>query len=152
MARSGGAGAGQAAFAGALSRDPTRVETLARLDVLSRLLDSAFVLPGTNIRFGLDGIIGLVPGIGDLVSAALSSYIVFEARRLGLPRRKLARMVGNVAFDAAIGIVPFLGDAADVLFKANRRNVRILREHLEAQDRQERGVVDANYRVVERPR
>lgn len=132
--------------------DPSRAETLARLDALSRLLDSAFVLPGTNFRFGIDGVIGLVPGIGDLVSTALSSYIIWEARRLGLPRWKIARMIGNVAIDAAVGVVPFLGDAADVIFKANRRNMRILRDHLHRESLDARGVIDAEYRVVERTR
>ena len=146
------AGPTMAFFDKQLAGTPSQAETLARLDALSRLLDNAFVLPGTNIRFGLDGIIGLVPGIGDLVTTALSSYIIWEARRLGLPGWKIARMIGNVAFDAAIGIVPLLGDAADVLFKANRRNMRILREHLEHQSRDARGVIDADYEVVERRR
>ncbi len=135
-----------------LTSEASQAETLARLDALSRLLDNAFVLPGTNIRFGLDGIIGLVPGIGDLVSTALSSYIIWEARRLGLPGWKIARMIGNVAFDAVIGVVPLVGDAADVLFKANRRNMRILREHLDDRSLARRGVVDAEFRVVERAR
>ncbi|MDB5591061.1 DUF4112 domain-containing protein [Enterovirga sp.] len=144
-------------FTGPADRD----ETLARLDALSRLLDSAFVVPGTNVRFGIDGLIGLVPGIGDLVSCALSSYLIWEARRLGLPRWKIARMIGNVAFDTAIGVVPFVGDVADVMFKANRRNMRIIRDHIEAGGgtfpaaRQgpgpgRPGVIDAEYHVVER--
>ena len=131
---------------------PGRAETLARLDAIANLLDSAFVVPGTNIRFGLDGIIGLVPGIGDVVTTALSTYLIWEARRLGLPRWKIARMIGNVAFDGAIGIVPVIGDAFDVLFKANRRNMRIIREHLEREDRAAQGVIDADWRVVERGR
>ena len=130
----------------------SRADTLMRLDALSRLLDNAFVLPGTNIRFGLDGIIGLVPGIGDLVSMGLSSYLIFEARRLGLPRWKIARMVGNVAFDTAIGVIPLIGDAADVLFKANRRNMKIIREHLEKEARLNPNVVDAQFETVERGR
>lgn len=130
----------------------SRADTVMRLDALSRLLDNAFTVPGTNIRFGIDGIIGLVPGIGDLVSMGLSSYLVWEARRLGLPRRKIMRMIGNVAFDTAIGAVPLLGDAADVLFKANRRNMRIIREHLEKEARNAPNVVDAEFDVVERRR
>lgn len=131
---------------------PSRADTVLRLDALSRLLDNAFTVPGTNIRFGLDGIIGLVPGIGDLVSMGLSSYLIWEARRLGLPRRKIVRMIGNVAIDTAIGAVPLLGDAADVLFKANRRNMRIIREHLEQEARSRPDVVDAEFDVVERRR
>jgi hypothetical protein len=130
----------------------SRADTVMRLDAISRLLDSAFVLPGTNIRFGIDGVIGLVPGIGDLVTTALSTYLIWEARRLGLPRRKIARMVGNVAFDAVIGAVPLLGDAADIMFKANRRNMRIIREHLEREGHRRPDVVDAEFDVVERRR
>jgi hypothetical protein len=102
-----------------------------RVDRLSRLLDTAFAIPGTNIRFGVDGMIGLVPWIGDAVTTALSAWIVYEAWRLGVPRALLARMVVNVALDGAIGIVPVAGDVFDVLWRANRRNVRLLREHLE---------------------
>lgn len=147
------AGPDTASFDRSLAGPANRAETLARLDALSRLLDTAFVVPGTRIRFGLDGVIGLVPGIGDLVSAALSTYLIWEARRLGLPVWKLARMVANVAFDTAIGAVPIVGDAVDVLFKANRRNMRIIREHLERDGTLVRpDIVDAEYRVVERPR
>lgn len=134
--------------------EPSRAETLRRLEALARLLDGAFTVPGTSLRFGLDSVIGLVPGIGDLVTTGISGYIVWEARRLGLPRWKLARMVGNIALDTTVGIVPLVGDVADVFFKANRRNLRIIREHF---DRMEpRGsapsVIDAEYSVVERHR
>ena len=152
MAQTYHAGAFEAAAFTIPGLSRSRADTLARLDAISRLLDSAFVLPGTTIRFGLDGIIGLVPGIGDLVTTCLSTYLIFEARRLGLPRRKIARMVGNVAFDAAIGIVPFIGDAADVLFKANRRNMRIIRDHLEREGWGAKDVVDAEFEVMERRR
>ncbi|TDR85203.1 DUF4112 domain-containing protein [Enterovirga rhinocerotis] len=130
-----------------------RADTIARLDALSRLLDNAFVVPGTKIRFGLDGVIGLVPGIGDMITTGLSAYLIFEARRLGLPRRAIARMVANLAFDAAIGIVPLVGDAADVMFKANRRNMRILREHLDREGHGARpDIVDAEFEVMGRRR
>lgn len=130
---------------------PSRADTLMRLEALSRLLDNAFVVPGTKLRFGLDGLIGLVPGIGDLVTTVLASYLILEAHRLGLPRRKLARMIANVAFDTALGIVPVVGDAADMLFKSNRRNLRIIREHLEGAARGP-DVADAEFEVVERRR
>ena len=116
--------------AGFSAAPPSRAESVVRLEQLSALLDSAFKVPGTNVRLGLDSLIGLVPGIGDLVSTAVSSYIIWEARRLGLPRWKIARMIGNVALDTTVGAVPLLGDVADVFFKANRRNMRIIREHL----------------------
>ena len=107
----------------------TRRERIERLDRLATLLDTAFVIPGTNIRFGADALIGLAPGIGDSVTTALAAYIVYEAHRLGAPRRVLIRMIGNVAIDGIVGAVPVLGDLFDVAFRANRRNVRILREH-----------------------
>ena len=110
---------------------PTRADSVARLDALSRLLDSAFPIPGTNQRVGIDALLGLIPGIGDLVSTALSSYLIWEARQLGLPRWKIARMIGNVAADTVLGAIPFAGDVFDVFFRANRRNMKILRDHLE---------------------
>lgn len=121
---------GDAAFGSApLSRE----QRLARLDALARLLDTAFVIPGTNIRYGLDGLIGLVPVVGDVITTALSLWIVREARELGAPWHVTARMVGNVALDGAIGLVPVLGDAFDVVFRANLRNLRLLRRWIERQ-------------------
>jgi hypothetical protein len=110
----------------------SRAERVARLDALATLLDTAFPVPGTNIRFGFDVLIGLVPGIGDAVSTAMSLYIVHEAYALGVPRRVIARMLANVALDGIIGAVPLVGDAFDVLWRANRRNLALLRSHLAA--------------------
>jgi hypothetical protein len=107
----------------------SRRERIERLDRIATLLDTAFVLPGTNIRFGADALIGLVPGVGDSVTTALAAWIVYEAHKLGVPRRVLIRMIGNVAIDGLVGSVPVFGDIFDVAFRANRRNVRILREH-----------------------
>jgi len=104
-------------------------ERIERLDWLSRLLDIAFTLPGTNIRFGAEAIMRLVPGIGDAAASVLSSLILYEAHRLGASRRILIRMAGNVAIEAFAGSVPIVGDLFDVAFRANRRNVQILREH-----------------------
>jgi hypothetical protein len=104
-------------------------ERLDRLDRLSRLLDVAFVVPGTNIRFGAEAVMRLVPGIGDAAASALSCIILYEAHRLGVPRRLMIRMAGNVAIEAAAGAVPVIGDLFDVAFRANRRNVRLLREY-----------------------
>jgi hypothetical protein len=109
---------------------PTQADSIARITALAKFLDSAFVIPGTNKRFGMDSVIGLVPGIGDAISAALASYIIWEARQLGLPRWKIARMISNVAIDTAIGAVPFAGDVFDVFFKANQRNLRIIHDHI----------------------
>ena len=113
----------------------TREQRLARLEALAKLLDVAFVVPGTNIRYGIDGLIGLVPVIGDIITTAISLWLVKEARALGAPWHVTARMLGNVALDGAVGIVPFVGDAFDVMFRANIRNMRMLRKWLDKQPR-----------------
>jgi hypothetical protein len=113
------------------SRGLSDGERLARLETLATLMDAALVIPGTNVRIGFDALIGLVPGIGDLISAAVSGFVIVEARRLGAPRWLLARMAGNVALDAIGGTIPLLGDLFDVAFRANLKNVRLLRRHLE---------------------
>jgi len=110
----------------------SRRDALARLDRLARLFDTAFVVPGTNIRFGVEAVMRLVPGIGDAAASALSCYLLYEAHRLGVPPRIFARMLLNVAIEGAAGTVPFLGDAFDVAFRANRRNVALLRDHFES--------------------
>jgi hypothetical protein len=110
---------------------PNVSDSVARISLLAKVLDSAIQIPGTNRTIGIDPLIGLIPVVGDAISAALSSYIVWEAKQLGIPRWKLARMIGNIAADTAIGAVPFLGDLFDVAFKSNRRNLRIVLEHLE---------------------
>ncbi len=103
---------------------------LGHLRALSRLLDNAFTIPGTRFRFGLDALIGLVPGLGDAVSAAFSGYLVLQASRLGAPKSVLNRMVANVAIDTVVGWVPLLGDLFDVAWKSNARNMALLEEHL----------------------
>jgi len=113
------------------TRPRSRAERIARMDALARLLDTAFVVPGTRIRFGMDGLIGLVPGIGDAVTTVLSLWIVYEAHQLGAPRHMLVRMLGNVALDGVVGSVPVAGDVFDVMWKANRRNVRLLLDWLQ---------------------
>ena len=113
----------------------TREQRLARLDALSRLLDVAFVVPGTNIRYGIDGLIGLVPVLGDIITTAISLWVVREARALGAPWYLTTRMLGNVALDGVIGLVPVAGDAFDVMFRANVRNVRMLQRWLDKQPR-----------------
>jgi hypothetical protein len=115
----------------ARARDQYRDHRLGRLDALAKLFDTALVVPGTNIRFGLDALIGLFPGIGDLITTATSLYIVYEARRLGAPKHLILRMIGNIAVDGVVGAVPVVGDAFDVLFRSNRRNMELLRRHVE---------------------
>ncbi len=113
------------------TRTQSRQERIARIDALASLLDTAFFIPGTNIRFGLDALIGLVPGIGDAVTTLMSLYIVREARELGAPTHVILRMLANVALDGVIGAVPLVGDAFDVVWRANRRNIALLRKHLD---------------------
>ena len=106
----------------------SREAALARLDALARLFDTAFVIPGTNVRFGVEAVLRLVPGFGDAAASALSCWLLYEAHRLGVPPAIFARMLLNVAIEGIVGAVPIAGDAFDVAFRANRRNVRILRD------------------------
>ena len=119
------------AFDSDFVRPRSRGARVARIDGLATLLDTALVIPGTGVRFGLDALIGLFPGVGDLITTALSLFIVHEAYQLGAPSRVIARMLGNVALDGVFGAVPLVGDAFDVLWRTNRRNMRLLREWLE---------------------
>jgi hypothetical protein len=109
--------------------DPASVR--ARVVMLERLLERSFTIPGVNIPVGLDAIIGLVPVLGDVVTTAMGAYIVWEASNLGLPKWKLARMGANVLFDTAIGAIPVVGDAADLVFRSNSKNLKILLKHLD---------------------
>jgi hypothetical protein len=113
----------------------TREQRLARLDALARLLDVAFILPGTNVRYGIDGIVRLIPVVGDLIASAFSLWLVREARTLGAPWHVTARMLANVALEGTVGMVPIAGDAFDVMFRANMRNMRLLRNWMEKQPR-----------------
>jgi hypothetical protein len=110
-------------------------QRLARLDAVAKLLDIAFVLPGTNIRYGIDGIIRLIPVVGDLIASAFSLWLVREARALGAPWHVTGRMLANVALEGVVGMVPIAGDAFDVMFRANIRNMRMLRRWTDRQPR-----------------
>ncbi len=101
-----------------------------RLEQLARAMDSLFAVPGTSFRVGLDGVIGLIPGIGDAAGAAIALYLVYSAHRVGAPRTLIARMLANVGIDMVAGAVPLVGDVFDFAFKANRRNMDLLRRHL----------------------
>lgn len=103
----------------------------ARVTAMEKLLERSFVIPGTNVPVGLDALIGLIPVLGEIVTAAMGAYIVWEARNLGLPKWKLARMGMNVLFDTAIGAIPLVGDAADVLFRSNTKNLKIILRHID---------------------
>lgn len=120
--------------------------TVERLHGLARILDSAFQVPGTRFRFGLDPIIGLIPGAGDLIAAGLSGYILIEAARIGVPRSVLLRMGWNVAVETVVGAVPLAGDLFDAAYKANNRNIRLLDRYLQTPDqtrKASRGLVAA---------
>lgn len=113
-------------------KDDTRHDSaMRRLDALSYVMDNSIPLPGTNRRFGLDAVIGLVPGFGDAAGSLMSAYIVVQAARLGAPASSLMRMVLNVGIEAVVGAIPFAGDLFDAWFKANARNVRLLRQELD---------------------
>jgi hypothetical protein len=110
-----------------------REAEIRKLETLADWLDSRFVIPGTNVRFGLDSLLGLIPGIGDTVLALPSVYLIMAAQRLGVSRFVLMRMIGNVGVDMLLGAIPVLGDLFDLGFKANRRNIGLLRRHLDQQ-------------------
>lgn len=109
---------------------PPKFASLQRLRKLSRLLDNAIAVPGTNFRIGLDPILGLLPGAGDFVGTALSAYFVIEAARLGLPRATLGKMVFNILLESVVGAVPVLGDLFDFAWKANNKNMALLEAHV----------------------
>lgn len=113
---------------------PDRTRGLGEVETLAWLLDNSIPVPGTGRRFGIDALIGFVPGIGDLVSGGIGLYIVWRGSRIGLPRVVVARMLTNSAVDIAIGSVPIIGDAFDLWFKANTRNLALMRRHLEQPD------------------
>lgn len=121
-------------YAGRMPRSGHAHE-LDRLDKLATLLDSQWRVPLTNWRFGVDAVAAAVPVAGSLSTALVSAYMIKKAHSLGAPGHVLAKMVGNVAFDAVIGSVPALGVVADLMFKANRRNVAMLRRHFEDEGR-----------------
>lgn len=119
---------------------------LGQLEALAWILDSSIPVPGTRLRVGLDAVIGLIPVIGDVVGAALSTYILFMSARQGVPRVTLLRMGFNVTLEALVGLIPFVGDVFDFAWKANRRNVELLRAHIADPSRARRG--DAMFAAV----
>jgi len=124
--RSGGAAGPDSGPAGA---------ELAGLQILAHLLDSAFQIPGLNVRVGLDALLGVIPGLGDIGTSLMSMLVLREANRRGVPRITMARMTANLAIDAAMGTIPILGDAFDIYWKANERNVALLKRHVASDPR-----------------
>ncbi|WP_236033432.1 DUF4112 domain-containing protein [Belnapia mucosa] len=110
-------------------------ETYARLEMIARLLDTKWHIPGTGIRFGADALLSLLPAVGPVASTAVSAYLIWEARRLGVSTGLLIRMLGNLGLDALISAVPVAGSIGDVFFRANLRNMALLRRHLERRGR-----------------
>jgi len=103
---------------------------IRRLEAIADWLDSKFVIPGTKLRFGLDFVLGILPGVGDGVAAVPAAYLILEAQRLGAPPALLMRMGFNVLLDLAVGAIPLVGDLFDLGFKANRRNIALLKQYL----------------------
>ena len=112
-----------------MGNDPQAVRM--RVEALEKLLERAFHIPGTKIPFGLDSIIGLVPVLGDLITAAMGAYMVWEARNLGMSKWQLIRMTANVGIDTAIGAITLVGDAFDLVWRSNTKNLRIIKKHLD---------------------
>lgn len=102
-----------------------------RIEAMEMILERSFVLPGTNYAIGLDSIVGLIPVVGDIITAAMGSYLVWEAKNLGLPRWKLWQMMGRIGFDSAVGAIPVVGDAFDLVYRSNTKNLKAVKKHLD---------------------
>lgn len=112
-----------------LQRDPKSVRQ--RVEVMEKLLERSFTVPGTSKTFGLDVILELIPVVGDVAGAALGSYMIWEARNLNMSKMQMSRMAGNVGVDFLLGLIPFVGIIPDFLFRSNSRNLKIIRRHLD---------------------
>jgi preprotein translocase subunit Sss1 len=124
----------------AVRSETERARSLAEIEAIAWLLDNSIPVPGTGgRRFGIDALIGLVPGIGDLLSGAIGLVVVWRGSRMGVPRVVVARMLANTLLDLAIGSIPVIGDAFDLWFKASTRNLALVRGWLERPDRSTRG-------------
>ena len=132
------------------TRSAAEIElSVARLDALARVMDSALQIPGTNIRMGVDALLGLLPVVGDAISATISSYLIWEAKQMGVSKFVLARMAGNVAIDTVIGAVPFAGDIFDVAYKANMKNVVLLKKHVDKHGLRHAGTIEVDYQRLD---
>jgi hypothetical protein len=112
-----------------IGTDPAAVRQ--RIEALEHLLERAFTIPGTSRKVGLDVVLDLIPTVGSFIGAAMGSYLVWEARNLGMSKLQMARMAGNVGIDWALGLIPFVGAIPDFFFRSNTRNLRIIRRHLD---------------------
>ncbi|MFZ4689877.1 MAG: DUF4112 domain-containing protein [Polymorphobacter sp.] len=102
-----------------------------RIEMMERVLERAFVIPGLNRPIGLDALLGVLPVAGDVIAGAMGLYLVWEARNLGMPKVTLVRMLANVGMDTAVGAVPLVGDVFDFLFRSNSKNLRLIKRHLD---------------------
>jgi hypothetical protein len=112
-----------------LGNDPVAIRQ--RVEALEKVLERSFTIPGTKQPFGLDAVVGLIPVAGDVISAALGLYLVWEARNLGMSKFRLARMLANVGFDTAVGAIPVAGDLFDFVFRSNSKNLKMILGHLD---------------------
>ncbi len=123
----------------ALSSHPLAVRK--RVEALEHLLERSITLPGTNRKFGLDVLLDIIPGVGGVAGAALGSYMIWEARNLGMSKWQMGRMAGNVGTDFVLGLIPWIGAIPDFFFRSNSRNLKIIRNHLD-RHHPETGIVD----------
>ncbi len=130
-------------------QEPIRIDvdvaaSLERLDALAKAMDSAIAIPGTRVTVGFDALLGLLPVIGDAISTAIGGYIIWEARRLGASKFTITRMATNTTIDAVVGAIPIVGDVFDVAYRSNRKNIDLLRRHID-----KRGVRSADGKTIE---
>jgi len=128
-----------------IGTDPQSVRQ--RVEAMEKLLERMFVVPGINRPIGLDVILDLIPGVGDVAGAALGAYIVWEAKNLGMSKAQMARMSGNVAIDFALGLIPWVGAIPDFFFRSNTRNLRIIKRHL---DKHHAGTATVDGQITDR--
>lgn len=112
-----------------MGRDPASVRK--RLESMEALLERAFVIPGWNRQVGMDSIVGLIPVLGDILTASMGAWLVWEARNLGMSKFQLTRMAANVGVDTALGAIPFVGDVFDFFYRSNSRNLKIIKRYLD---------------------
>ncbi len=112
-----------------MGRDPASIRR--RIEAMEALLERMFTVPGLNRQIGLDSIVGLIPVVGDLITAAMGAWIVWEARNLGMSKFQLTRMAANIGIDSLVGAVPVVGDLFDFVYRSNSKNLKIIKRHLD---------------------
>lgn len=125
-----------------------KLQNLRKIRKIAKLLDTAIGIPGTKFRIGLDPILGLIPGGGDLITAGISAYMIYLAARFGLERKELNKMIANIAIETAIGSVPIAGDIFDAYFKANIRNLEILENHIAKSENDDTAIIEESKELI----